>query len=69
MKKYVIVGTGHRGTQAYLCAFAKELPDCVTLVGACDRKVERPVSKRNVTLVYDNWDSVPSIVIAFLFCP
>jgi len=41
MKKYVIVGTGHRGTQAYLCAFAKELPDCVTLVGACDRNPKR----------------------------
>lgn len=41
MKKYVIVGTGHRGTQAYIRPILKELPDCATLVAACDRNPKR----------------------------
>lgn len=41
MKKYAIVGTGHRGTQAYLCPLAKELPDCAVLVAACDKNPKR----------------------------
>ena len=41
MKKYVIVGTGHRGTQAYILPFVKELGDCAKLVAACDRNPKR----------------------------
>lgn len=41
MKKYVIVGTGHRGTQAYIRPLIKELPDCAKLVAACDRNPKR----------------------------
>jgi len=41
MKKYVIVGTGHRGTQAYILPLVKEVPDCAKLVAACDRNPKR----------------------------
>ncbi len=41
MKKYAIVGTGHRGTQAYLRPLATELTDCATLVAACDQNPKR----------------------------
>ncbi|MBE7063668.1 MAG: Gfo/Idh/MocA family oxidoreductase [Ruminococcaceae bacterium] len=41
MKKYVIVGTGHRGTQAYILPLVKEVSDCAKLVAACDRNPKR----------------------------
>ena len=36
MKKYVLVGTGWRGTMAYLEPMVKEYGDCVDLLAICD---------------------------------
>ncbi len=36
MKKVVLVGTGHRGTQAYIQPMLNELKDCVQLLGVYD---------------------------------
>ncbi|MDD6308501.1 MAG: Gfo/Idh/MocA family oxidoreductase [Clostridia bacterium] len=41
MKRFVLVGTGHRGTQAYLTQIPKELSDCVEIVAVCDRNSAR----------------------------
>ncbi len=36
MKKYVIVGTGHRGTNSYLIPLTKSFQDCVKFCGIYD---------------------------------
>lgn len=36
MKRVVLIGTGHRGTQAYIMPLIKELHDCVELCAVCD---------------------------------
>lgn len=41
MKKYVLVGTGHRGSWAYIKPFETELSDCATLCAVCDRNPKR----------------------------
>ncbi len=41
MKTYALVGTGHRGTQAYLTPFYKEIKDCAKLVAVCDQNEQR----------------------------
>ena len=41
MKKYVLVGTGHRGGWAYIKPFETELSDCATLCAVCDRNSKR----------------------------
>ncbi len=72
MKKYAIVGTGHRGTQAYLCPIAKELPDCATLVSACDlnpKRAEAALDYAGISApVYTDFDKMiaetaPDVVI------
>ena len=41
MKKYVLVGTGWRGTMAYLEPMVKEYADCADLVAVCDPNESR----------------------------
>ena len=41
MKKYVVVGTGNRGTLSYIEPMVKEYPDCVDLVAVCDKNIKR----------------------------
>ncbi|MBQ3792420.1 MAG: Gfo/Idh/MocA family oxidoreductase [Clostridia bacterium] len=55
MKKVVLVGTGHRGTQAYLQPFVTELKDCVSLCGVYDINKKRA----HAALVYSGAPEVP----------
>ncbi len=41
MKNYVIVGTGHRGTMAYIIPLTNHFQDCVKLCGIYDKNVAR----------------------------
>jgi len=41
MKKYVVVGTGNRGTLSYIEPMVKEYADCVDLVAVCDKNIKR----------------------------
>ena len=41
MKKYVVVGTGGRGTFSYIMPLVKEYQDCAQLVAVCDINIKR----------------------------
>lgn len=72
MKKCVIVGTGHRGLQAYVIPIAIELADCINLCGAYDKNPKRAALASEFTNsnipVYEDFDKMiketnPDIVL------
>lgn len=63
MKKIVLVGTGHRGTQAYLMPMTSELKDCVKLCGVYDINKKRAhaavtLANQPDTPVFDDFDTM-----------
>ena len=73
MKKYVLVGTGWRGTMAYLEPMVKEYGDCAELLAVCDPNESRAtyvteyIGKKGLP-VYTDFDQMlaeqkPDVVI------
>lgn len=44
MKRYVVVGTGSRGTESYIRPLLTELKDCAILCGVCDINIKRALA-------------------------
>ncbi len=72
MKKYVLVGTGSRGTCSYIVPLTKEMQDCVKLCGVYDKNIKRAkvgASKAAYPVeVFDDFDKMletvkPDVVI------
>lgn len=62
MKKYVLVGTGHRGTMAYLVPLTKHFQDCVKICGLYDINKKRAENANLKTAypieVFDDFDEM-----------
>ncbi len=62
MKKYVMVGTGTRGTYAYLVALTQNFQDCLKLCGVYDinhKRAKVSVSKAAYPVeVFDDFDKM-----------
>ena len=66
MKKYVLVGTGHRGTMAYIIPLTKDMQDCVQLCGVYDINLKRARAAVSMAAypvkVYDDFDKMLNTV-------
>ena len=62
MKKYVLVGTGHRGTRAYIQPLTEHFTDCVKLCGLYDINIKRATAASKMAAypidVYDDFDKM-----------
>lgn len=62
MKKYVLVGTGHRGIAAYIKPLTQSFTDCVKLCGLYDINIKRATAASKMAAypidVYDDFDKM-----------